>query len=799
MRIRLPLWSQGLVRRLTTASLLGGSLALAMQGCDRGPTAAARAGDGPVHLALSTSVIAAPGAVVEAIVSYTSSGATNVLSRDSVITDTGGADAALSLTANVNDCVNNAPSGGACTLDLVVRLKRNGAVLDESTQRLTVGPTTEQITASPVTLYEVASIRITAPPIALATLEPRDVVQLTATALDKNGATVAGRTATWSVVSGGVTVGASSGSMTAVSVGAAVVRAAMAGRTQDLAVTVNQTSVDTVKLAPVDTTVLAGSSFTYRVTVKSGYGDVLTGRPITYSSSNASLATISASGVVNALQPGTVTITATSNQGRGGTTVTGTATLRIQPRPQVVLTPAALTFATGLYLPLPAAQTVSVTNPGGGTVDPISVVTTDTIVVATLDRTSVPATLTVRTTTALAAGTSLQREVRVRSAQSGVADGVLTVTVTGIATVQGVFSGLVNNASSGAPIAGASVAIRRAVDNVLVHTATTSASGQWTSIPLPAATYSLVVTASGYLDVTVAQVVLTGGANIPTTTVATVNMVPTGPGGGIISGAVRDATTNLAVPAATVELRAGANNVSGTVISTVATNADGLFSFPPQPTGTYTVRAAKTGFVDGAVNVTVSGSTADSPTLFLSPTTTGIAWRFVLQWGSTPQDLDAHLTGPIPNSQTRFHVYFGDPGSLTASPFALLDYDQTFGFGPETITIGQQFAGTYRYYVNNYSLDGTLKASAARVSVYQGNTLVAQYSPPQQDGDYWTVFEITNGTLVPVNTIGTAIPSLSAPSAYVGPRNTRAAREAAAAAEWYGLEPWNWQSAKKRR
>ncbi len=312
---------------------------------------------------------------------------------------------------------------------------------------------------------------------------------------------------------------------------------------------------------------------------------------------------------------------------------------------------------------------------------------------------------------------------------------------------------------------------------------------------MPAATYSLTVSANGYTPVTVSFVSLAGGPNIPTTPVPTVSLVPTGGGTGVISGAVRDATNNEPVPTATVELRAGANNVTGAVITSTATSTDGLYALSPQLAGTYTVRVSKTGYVDGSVNVTLSDGSADAPTVFLSPTSGSVAWRFVLSWGSSPQDLDAHLTGPNPDLPTRFHVYYENTGSLISSPFAQLDFDQLFGFGPETITIGQQFPGTYRYYVHNFSgQEGggvPLRSSNARVQVYQANTLVAQYSPPQQNGTYWTVFEITNGQLIPINTIGNVMPSLRAPEV-IGPRNTPAARAAEAAAEWYLLGPWTW-------
>jgi hypothetical protein len=157
-----------------------------------------------------------------------------------------------------------------------------------------LGRKTEAITAAPVQLYEVASVRITGPAAALAAFEPRDVIQLTATAIDRNGATVAGRAA-------GLVGGERrrddrcDDRFDECRFGRpGVVRAAMGGRTTDMSVTVTQTSVDTVRVAPADTTVSISNSFTYRVTLKSGYNDVLTGRPLTYTSSNAAIATVSA-------------------------------------------------------------------------------------------------------------------------------------------------------------------------------------------------------------------------------------------------------------------------------------------------------------------------------------------------------------------------------------------------------------------------------------------------------------------------------------------------------------------------
>lgn len=684
MRALRPVSRYAQLARLILASVLAGGVTVGVGACD-GTQATQTTGHRPLPLVLHTTVQAAPGAIVEAIVSYTAGSGVVELARDSVTTNTGGPAASLSLSVNVTACVSGS-ANDSCVLQLTLRLKRDGAVLDEATQQLTVGPSTMQLTAAPVELLEVASVSVTGPTAALANFEPGDAVQLTATARDRNQALVAGRTPTWSVVSGGVSISAS-GLLQATTAGAAVVRAAVATRSQTFNVTVKTASVDTITMAPLDTTIYVGGAFDYRVTAKSPYGVTLTNRNISVVSSSTNVATVTPVVVgqtyrAQGITPGLVNITATSTEGRGGATVTRVTTLRVL-------------------------------------------------------------------------------------------------------ALQGRFSGLVTNANTGAPLVGVTVSVRRVPDNTLASSVVTQANGTWTSDILVAGTYSLTFTGTGFNSASVADVVLPGGPSTPTTTVATVQLVPTGGGQGIISGLVRDATNNAAVATATVEIRAGANNTTGTVIAIATTNASGMYTMVPQTAGTYTLRATRSGYVPSNVNVTVTGTSVVAPTIFMSPSSGTVAWRFVLQWGALPTDLDAHLTGPIPQSQTRFHVYFGNVGSATASPFATLDIDQISGFGPETITISQEFTGTYRYFVENFSEDALLRSSNASVSVYRGSQFVTTFAVPQQEGTVWQVFEITNGTLVPINTIGSTFPPITTLG---GPYNAvRAASD-----EWASLAPWNW-------
>ena len=118
--------------------------------------------------------------------------------------------------------------------------------------------------------------------------------------------------------------------------------------------------------------------------------------------------------------------------------------------------------------------------------------------------------------------------------------------------------------------------------------------------------------------------------------------------------------------------------------------------------------------------------------------------RFVLNWGALPKDLDAHLLTPEMAGKT-YEVYYSPShrGSLEAIPFALLDVDSRFGYGPETITIGQLWPGTYRYFVANYIDDGRtgyLTNSGASVQIYSDRGLLETVAIPMVgQGDYWDV------------------------------------------------------------
>ena len=83
-----------------------------------------------------------------------------------------------------------------------------------------------------------------------------------------------------------------------------------------------------------------------------------------------------------------------------------------------------------------------------------------------------------------------------------------------------------------------------------------------------------------------------------------------------------------------------------------------------------------------------------------------------------------------------------------------------------------QRPGTYTYSVHNYSGESPLASSGAIVRVYRGTALVAEFTPPNQQGLVWNVFSIGSEGVSPIQTIGSAFAgSIVVPDHVVGLRH----------------------------
>ncbi len=142
---------------------------------------------------------------------------------------------------------------------------------------------------------------------------------LRAALLDAAGDTIRQRTATFSSVDTTLATVSATGVVTGVRVGRARIVAAREGRADTSTVTVTLRPVNTVTVAPADTTVRVGNTVQLTATLRAANNAVLTGRTVTWASSDTTIARVNGSGLVTGVAANAqfVTITATS-EGRSG-------------------------------------------------------------------------------------------------------------------------------------------------------------------------------------------------------------------------------------------------------------------------------------------------------------------------------------------------------------------------------------------------------------------------------------------------------------------------------------------------
>jgi hypothetical protein len=133
--------------------------------------------------------------------------------------------------------------------------------------------------------------------------------------------------------------------------------------------------------------------------------------------------------------------------------------------------------------------------------------------------------------------------------------------------------------------------------------------------------------------------------------------------------------------------------------------------------------------------------------------------QFTLVWGIEPHDLDSHLWTPYFGTDSLIsHVCYYRRGSQDVPPYADLDVDDVSSYGPEHVTIYQDFAGTYTYAVYHYSGEGTLATSGASVSLLKPDGTVQTFNVPTdtsvvQPYWWWHVCTVdgTTGAVTPIN------------------------------------------------
>jgi uncharacterized protein YjdB len=146
--------------------------------------------------------------------------------------------------------------------------------------------------------------------------------QLVAQVLDQGGVEISGQQVTWSSSTPGVVSVSASGLLTGVSSGTATITATSGSMSATVVASVTSTPVASVQVSPATVTLDIGQQATLTATAYSSTQAVLSGRPASWASSNASIATVSAAGVVTAVAGGTATVTATIEGQSASATVT---------------------------------------------------------------------------------------------------------------------------------------------------------------------------------------------------------------------------------------------------------------------------------------------------------------------------------------------------------------------------------------------------------------------------------------------------------------------------------------------
>ena len=213
----------------------------------------------------------------------------------------------------------------------------NVAIVSSTGHVVSQGAGTATISATSEGHQGAATIVVIPVPVATVTVSPNsktmtvgDTATFTATTKDAQGHVLTGRTVTWSSDNTAAATVDSTGLVTAVAQGTANITATSEGKSGTAAVTVNPVAVGSVVVTPSDTSIAAGDSVQMAAQPRDAGGNLLMGRTVTWSSSNDNTATVSSTGMVNAIAAGpAVTITATS----GGVSGTASVTVTAAPPP----------------------------------------------------------------------------------------------------------------------------------------------------------------------------------------------------------------------------------------------------------------------------------------------------------------------------------------------------------------------------------------------------------------------------------------------------------------------------------
>ena len=323
-----------------------------------------------------------------------------------------------------------------------------------------------------------------------------------------------------------------------------------------------------------------------------------------------------------------------------------------------------------------------------------------------------------------------------------------------------------------------------------VATTTSDTNGDFSQAPLNLGYHSVTYSKSGYLGLTLTELLETDGDTLK---LETVRLLDDNCTSGTMSGSITNAVTGDNMSGVNLWYIEGKNKHfkywQGTYFGQTADN--GSWTLPnsncspawrcgnhynsderrwvknditsPTPGGWYTIRSKKSGYYQGYHDAQACGD-KDNQNNSLSSTLNVGEMRIILRWPKTnpvtAKDLDAHLSIPDNDSTGTFHLWYGTQSGKDyyiygANDNVTIDKDHNSGNGSppgdETITITKVRSGTYSYSVHNLTdkdnntanYKTNLAKSRAKVKVFyndEGTLVRKRFYAPNDNGTLWRVF-----------------------------------------------------------
>jgi trimeric autotransporter adhesin len=208
----------------------------------------------------------------------------------------------------------------------------------------------------------VKSVSVSPASLSLATGGTR---QLAAVLTDAAGNTINNGAVAWSISSSAIASVSSTGLVSAKHSGNAVITAAAGGATDTVPLTVTPGGVASVSISPASSSLVAGETQQLVATLNDNTGSVITGKTITWKSSDETILSVSSTGVARGAHVGNATVTASADG------ISGQALFAVTAGPvnSVSLTPASGSVQAGKTIQLSATFADVAGNPvPGGTI-----------------------------------------------------------------------------------------------------------------------------------------------------------------------------------------------------------------------------------------------------------------------------------------------------------------------------------------------------------------------------------------------------------------------------------------------